>query len=138
MAFREPGGARILADFAETDGLSRVEHGAEEAATRRRRPHEAPLLGRNAAGDEAVDPRLGGVDGERSVPGIGELAGAVDDLLQHEVEVELARDVERRLVQREELGVSRFERPVEVAREAEDQGDEDRRAGQDRDVENPA
>ena len=72
----------------------------EQAVAGRRRTDQGPLLGRDADRDEALDPAELIDDPEGRIAGIGEGAHALDDELEHGVEVEHARDRARRGVER--------------------------------------
>ena len=89
-----------------------------------------PLLGGDARGEERLDATSLAEEGERAVAGADEVAGAVDDLLQDGLEIELAENAEPGIVQGQELLVLLRELRLEPADDTEDRLGEEERAEQ--------
>ena len=89
---RNPVGARLPDDQAE------------QAAAARQRPDRLALMGRHAAGDEALDPVVGPDDPESGVAGADERPDTLDDQLEGILDIEQPGDCASRLVDGVERG----------------------------------
>jgi hypothetical protein len=63
------------------------------------------LFGGDARREKGLDPTPLAEEGERAVAGADEVAGAIDDLLQDGLEIQLAENAEPGIVQGKELPV---------------------------------
>src|SRR4029077_19075066 len=101
--------AWILPDVGHPEALPLDEHHAQQAVTDRRRADPRALLGADPGGDERLDP-VAVVDHRAgAVPRIDRVPGPAPGALQPGLKGELAMDVERGLVEREELAVAQLE-----------------------------
>ena len=102
----EPG---IVVDVVGPVGLGFHEHRAEHAVGARQRAHRRDQLVAHARHQEAAEAPLAVGDPKRGVSRAGELAGGVDELLQHLVHRQVRGDGEDRVA-------DRLERRVEALR----------------------
>jgi hypothetical protein len=105
MMLRESDRARILRQVAQPQALTFPENYREQAMADRRRSDQCSLLGRDPGGEEGFDATHRRRHRESTVARPDELAGMVNDFLEHQLEAQLARDVQARPVQSEQLAV---------------------------------
>src|SRR5215207_106642 len=131
MVRRKADGAWIAVEVVEPQRLPLDQDNLEQPVANGNRADPLPLLGGDARSEERFDPTPVAEERERTVAGADEVTGAVDDLLQDGLEIELTENAEPGIVQRQELLVLLRELHLEPADDTEDGLGEEERAEED-------
>src|SRR5829696_754403 len=131
MMLRKADRPWIAVEVVNSQGLALNQNHLEQPVASGNRSDPLPLLGHDARGEERFDAASLAEEGERTVASTDEVSRAVDDLLQHGLQIELAENAEPGIVQCQELLVLLSEPRLEPADNTEDGLGEEERTEQD-------